>query len=103
MTAMKLTSETLLSAWEASLSSDSRVLSFRSDGYSVFPGFCDVHVHFREPGFSYKETISSGSLAAAHGGYTAVSTMPNLRPVPDSVESLHVQTSLIRDTARISV
>ncbi len=49
-----------------------------------FPGFCDVHVHFREPGFSYKETMRSGSLAAARGGYTAVCTMPNLNPVPDS-------------------
>ena len=56
--------------------------------YAVFPGFCDVHVHFREPGFSYKETIKSGSLAAAHGGYTAVCTMPNLNPVPDSVEHI---------------
>ena len=103
MTAMKLTSETLLSAWEAAVSSDSRVLFFRSQGYSVFPGFCDVHVHFREPGFSYKETIRSGSLAAAHGGYTAVCTMPNLSPVPDSVEALHIETSLIRENAVISV
>jgi len=103
MTAMKLTSETLLSAWEAAVSSDSRVLSFRSQGYSVFPGFCDVHVHFREPGFSYKETIKSGSTAASHGGYTAVCTMPNLSPVPDSVEALHAETTLIRDNAVISV
>ena len=58
------------------------------DGNTVFPGFCDVHVHFREPGFSYKETIKSGSAAAARGGYTAVCTMPNLKPVPDSVEHL---------------
>ena len=64
--------------------------------YTVFPGFCDVHVHFREPGFSYKETIKSGSLAAAHGGYTDVCTMPNLNPVPDSAESLKVQTDIIR-------
>ena len=103
MTAMKLTSETLFSAWEAAVSSDSRVLSFLSKGYSVFPGFCDVHVHFREPGFSYKETIKSGSTAAAHGGYTAVCTMPNLSPVPDSVENLYIQTSLVRDNAVISV
>ena len=47
------------------------------DNIAIFPGFCDVHVHFREPGFSYKETIASGSAAAAHGGYTAVCTMPN--------------------------
>ena len=53
--------------------------------YIVVSGLCDVHVHFREPGFSYKETIRTGSLAAAHGGYTAVCTMPNLNPVPDSL------------------
>ncbi|MBQ1620465.1 MAG: amidohydrolase family protein, partial [Oscillospiraceae bacterium] len=52
--------------------------------YVLLPGFCDVHVHFREPGFSYKETIASGSAAAAAGGYTAVCAMPNLDPVPDS-------------------
>ncbi len=63
--------------------------------YYIFPGFCDVHVHFREPGFSYKETILSGSRAAAHGGYTAVCTMPNLNPVPDSAENLKLQTEII--------
>ena len=77
--------------------------SFDSPRYTVFPGFCDVHVHFREPGFSYKETIASGSLAAAHGGYTAVGTMPNLNPVPDSPETLEVQRARIRDTACIHV
>ena len=59
---------------------------------AVFPGFTDVHVHFREPGFLYKETIRTGSMAAAHGGYTTVCTMPNLNPVPDSVEHLRAQT-----------
>ena len=63
--------------------------------YVVFPGFCDVHVHFREPGFSYKETIVTGSRASARGGYTAVCTMPNLNPVPDSVENLQQQLRLI--------
>ena len=63
--------------------------------YVVFPGFCDVHVHFREPGFSYKETMVSGSAAAARGGYTDVCTMPNLNPVPDSVEHLRQQIDLI--------
>jgi dihydroorotase len=62
---------------------------FNSPEYTVFPGFCDVHVHFREPGFSYKETMVSGSKASARGGYTAVCTMPNLNPVPDSVEHLN--------------
>ena len=74
-----------------------------SSQYSVFPGFCDVHVHFREPGFSYKETILSGSRAAARGGYTAVCTMPNLNPVPDSVENLEPQLEAIRKSAVIAV
>ena len=73
------------------------------DEYSVFPGFCDVHVHFREPGFSYKETIATGSFAAARGGYTAVCTMPNLNPVPDSAEHLRVQTDIIARDAVIDV
>ena len=57
---------------------DGALSSLDSSEYTVFPGFCDVHVHFREPGFSYKETIASGSRAAAAGGYTAVCAMPNL-------------------------
>lgn len=76
---------------------------FHSSKYVIFPGFCDVHVHFREPGFSYKETIASGCRAAARGGYTAVCTMPNLNPVPDCLESLELQLRLIRDTASIHV
>ena len=63
--------------------------------YVVFPGFCDVHVHFREPGFSYKETMVTGSAAAARGGYTDVCTMPNLNPVPDSLPHLREQLALI--------
>ena len=78
-----------------------RALNFPK--YAVFPGFCDVHVHFREPGFSYKETIRSGSYASARGGYTAVCTMPNLNPVPDSVEHLAQQLQLIEDGACIHV
>ena len=76
---------------------------FNSSKYHIFPGFCDVHVHFREPGFSYKETIRSGSLASARGGYTAVCTMPNLNPVPDSVEHLKQQLDLIENEACIHV
>ena len=76
---------------------------FNNSRYAVFPGFCDVHVHFREPGFSYKETIVSGSYASARGGYTAVCTMPNLNPVPDSVENLQQQLRLIEDGACIHV
>ena len=71
--------------------------------FTVFPGFCDVHVHFREPGFSYKETIRSGSLAAARGGYTAVCAMPNLDPVPDSAAHLAEELALIRRDAVIRV
>ena len=71
--------------------------------YAVFPGFCDVHVHFREPGFSYKETIESGSKASARGGYTAVCTMPNLNPVPDSVAHLGQQLRLIEEQAVIHI
>ena len=73
------------------------------ENYIIVPGLCDVHVHFREPGFSYKETIASGSAAAAHGGYTAVCTMPNLSPVPDSAEHLQVQLDAIKRGAAIKV
>lgn len=73
------------------------------ENYIIVPGLCDVHVHFREPGFSYKETIASGSAAAAHGGYTAVCTMPNLDPVPDSAEHLQVQLDAIERGAAIKV
>ncbi len=71
--------------------------------YPIFPPFCDVHVHFREPGFSYKETIKSGSMAAAAGGYTSVCTMPNLNPVPDSAEHLKAQLDIIENDSVINV
>jgi len=76
---------------------------FNDSKYVIFPGFCDVHVHFREPGFSYKETMKTGSLASARGGYTAVCTMPNLNPVPDSREHLAQQLKLINEGAVIRV
>ena len=76
---------------------------FNTPDFVIFPGFCDVHVHLREPGFSYKETIASGSAAAARGGYTAVCTMPNLNPVPDSAAHLQVQQALIEQNACIHV
>jgi dihydroorotase len=69
----------------------------------IFPAFCDVHIHLREPGFSYKETIVSGTKAAARGGYSDVCSMPNLKPVPDSRENLEMQLNLIRDGAVINV
>ena len=76
---------------------------FDDNGYAVFPGFCDVHVHFREPGFSYKETVASGCAAAAAGGYTAVCAMPNLNPVPDSREHLEAELAVIGRDATINV
>ena len=74
-----------------------------SDEYTVFPGFCDVHVHFREPGFSYKGTVKTGCLAAAAGGYTAVCPMPNLDPVPDSRAHLDEELTIIRRDACVGV
>ena len=81
------------------------------DGFSVIevndclivPGFVDVHVHLREPGFSYKETIRTGTAAAAAGGYTAVCAMPNLKPVPDSAETLRPELDAIARDARVHV
>lgn len=72
-------------------------------GCCLVPGLVDVHVHLREPGFAYKETIASGTAAAAHGGYTTVCSMPNLSPAPDSAEHLAVQLEAIRRSARIRV
>ncbi len=71
--------------------------------YAVFPGFVDVHVHLREPGFSYKETIKTGTMASARGGYTDVCSMPNLKPVPDSVDNLKQQLDIIKNDAVIRV
>jgi len=70
---------------------------------AVFPGFADVHVHFREPGFSYKETIRTGSLAAARGGYTTVCAMPNLDPVPEDLDTLRRELGIIERDAVIRV
>ena len=70
---------------------------------NIVPGFVDVHVHLREPGFSYKETIKTGTKAAAKGGYTAVCSMPNLDPAPDSVENILIQKKKIDESACISV
>src|SRR5574344_985734 len=85
--------------------------SLPRDGFSVIalherlivPGFVDVHVHLREPGFSYKETIASGTAAAAAGGYTAVCPMPNLKPVPDSLETLRPELTMIARDAKVHV
>ncbi len=81
--------------------SDAEVFDFNN--CYIFPGFADVHVHLREPGFSYKETIKSGTMACARGGYTDVCSMPNLNPVPDSVENLNIQLEIIERDACIGV
>ena len=87
-----------------SVEGDETLLSrYDSSRYTLIPGFCDVHVHFREPGFSYKETIATGCAAAARGGYTAVCAMPNLDPVPDSAEHLRAELDIIEKTASIRV
>lgn len=71
------------------------------DNLYILPGFVDVHVHLREPGFSYKETIKTGTLAAAHGGYTTICPMPNLNPIPDSLDSLKIELNAIKKDAVI--
>ncbi len=76
---------------------------FQFDNCAVFPGFIDVHVHLREPGFSYKETIATGTKACARGGYTTVCSMPNLNPVPDSRDNLNAQLEIIQNDAVINV
>ena len=86
---------------EAPVVSDARVIEF--DHGCLFPGFVDVHVHLREPGFSYKETIRTGTMACARGGYTHVCAMPNLNPAPDSDEHLRLQEEIIARDAVIGV
>lgn len=85
------------------LSSISTISASDDNKYVVFPSFCDIHVHLREPGFSYKEKISTGTAAAAHGGYTAVCTMPNLNPVPDNLPHLNEELKIIEKDALIKV
>ncbi|MBR0159916.1 MAG: dihydroorotase [Oscillospiraceae bacterium] len=87
----------------AALAEGGDISSFDKAEYLILPGFCDVHVHFREPGFSYKETIGSGTRAAAHGGVTTVCTMPNLKPVPDCLENLKPQLDRIKQDGVIEV
>jgi len=79
------------------------VSSFLNGNFVCLPGFTDVHVHLREPGFSYKETISTGTNACARGGFTDVCSMPNLNPVPDSLQNLQLQLDIIKNDAVIGV
>lgn len=78
-------------------------LDFTFNNCFIFPAFCDVHVHLREPGFFYKETIATGTAASARGGYSDVFSMPNLNPVPDCVDSLQQQLDIIERDAVINV
>lgn len=78
-------------------------ISFDFNNCFIFPGFTDVHVHLREPGFLYKETIKTGTMAAAHGGYTSVCAMPNLQPVPDDVRTIKQELDAIENSALIHV
>ena len=93
----------LTEAYVMGVLSSGNALSGAYSKLDIFPGFCDVHVHLREPGFSYKETIGSGTRACARGGYTTVCAMPNLNPVPDSVEHLNVELDRIRCDACMRV
>ncbi len=77
----------------------SGVLVYDMNNCFIFPGLIDVHVHLREPGFFYKETMKSGTLAAAHGGYTTICAMPNLNPVPDCLENLDAELDIIKKDA----
>ena len=87
----------------APFSLDSGVSGIDFSSLVLFPGFTDVHVHLREPGFSYKETVKTGTLAAARGGYTTVCTMPNLDPAPDSLAALNIQREIIARDAAVRV
>lgn len=94
----------LYSYVEAQLSDpDGGLSAFNTEEFAVFPGFCDVHVHLREPGFPYKETIATGSYAGAHGGYTDLCAMPNLDPVPDSLANLAFEQEIIRRDSVVHV
>ena len=95
-------SDRLSSASRVAVSAFTEVLS-PDKKYAALLGFCDVHVHFREPGFSYKGTVYTGSRAAAAGGYTAVMTMPNLNPVPDCVSAINIQREIIERDSVIDV
>ena len=97
-----LVSDGIIAAVGCSLESeDAEIIDMT--GLHIFPGFTDVHVHLREPGFSYKETVATGTASAARGGYTAVCAMPNLNPVPDCKENLDLQLKLIKENAIVRV
>ena len=92
-----------LVALEMGIPVPSRAVVLEKPNIVFFPGLIDVHVHLREPGFSYKETMETGTLAAARGGFTRVCAMPNLDPVPDNREHLNQQLACIRAGAKVRV
>ena len=98
-----LIKNSLIDAIGTSISANGVDRVFNAQDKFLIPGFVDVHVHLREPGFSYKETIKSGTSAAARAGYTAVCPMPNINPVPDCVENLKAETDIIDKDAVINV
>ena len=93
----------MIVSFDSGFHSNEGVVSFDFDNKYIFPGFTDVHVHLREPGFLRKETIETGSMAAAAGGYTSVCAMPNLDPVPDSAENIKKEEEIIEKTAVLHV
>lgn len=98
-----LINDGIIAEISTSLAPDCADVVYNFEDCYVFPGFTDVHVHLREPGFSYKETIATGTKASARGGYTSVCSMPNLSPVPDSVAHLQEQIDIINKDALINV
>ena len=98
-----LLDEGIVSEISSSLSHEGVDTVYNIDGCIVSPGFVDVHTHLRQPGFSYKETIATGTAAAARGGFTHLCSMPNLNPVPDSLENLRVQLDIIKNDASVEV
>ena len=93
----------MIVSFDSGFHSNEGVVSFDFDNKYIFPGFTDVHVHLREPGFLRKETIETGSMAATAGGYTSVCAMPNLDPVPDSAENIKKEEEIIEKTAVVHV
>ena len=74
-----------------------------ASGYYVMPGLIDLHVHFREPGFEHKETIRTGAMAAAKGGFTSVCPMPNTRPAVDNVDTLQYIIDKAKDVTKVNI
>ncbi len=98
-----LVEDGIIVAMEAEIPAPADCTVIHCENRHIFPGFVDVHVHLREPGFSYKETIKTGTLSGARGGYSALCTMPNLKPAPDTLENLDIQRKLIAEDAVIGV